>query len=260
MKTSMIKNMQWLLCAALLCVAEFASAQVATVFDVSGAVQAIPGAGSPRALRKGDSLNQGETIVTADGASIVLRFEDGQVVALTPRSRFTISNYTYDRAAPEKSNVLLSLIEGGMRAVTGLIGKRNPASVNYKAAQATIGIRGTDISVATVGGDLAISVTEGGISFTFQGKTTTVNAGEGVDARTDGSIRKAAISEFVKNLPPAFKSIFTDMDRITLSGLIRQAGQQDIRDNQTSPQGTPGTTSSNNGSSGSGGGGGASTR
>lgn len=247
---------RWLLCAALICAGDFAFAQVATVFELTGAAQAIPGAGAPRTLRKGDSLNQGETITTAEGSSIILRFEDGQVVALSAKSRFTIAAYTYNKTEPAKSTVLLSLLQGGMRAITGLIGKRDPALVTYKAANATIGIRGTDITVGTVGGNLAISVTEGAISFTFQGKTTTVNAGEGADARTDGSIRKTALADFQKSLSPEMKGIFSDADRLILDRLIRQAGQQDLRDNPKLTT-TPSATG-NTGSSGSGGAGGGS--
>lgn len=222
-------------------------AQVATVSDLSGAAQAIPAAGAPRDLRMGDALQQGDTIRTAAGSRIVLKFEDGQIIALTPNSRFTISNYIYNKAEPTKSNILLSLVDGGMRAITGLIGKAKPENVTYRAANATIGIRGTDISVGTVAGNLSISVTEGGISFTFQGKTTDVRAGEGVDARTDGTLRKAALSEFVNSLTPELKAIFSEFDRIALDRLIRQAGQQDLRENPPSP-----TTSLTNGRSGSG--------
>lgn len=241
MKLSMMKKLQVLLCAALVFAAEFAMAQAATVFDVSGTAQATSASGAARTLRKGDAVNQGETVVTGDGSNVVLKFEDGQVVALAARSRFAITNYTYNKTEPAKSNVLLSLLDGGMRAITGLIGKSDPSRVSYRAANATIGIRGTDITVGTVGGNLAISVTEGGISFVFQGKTTTVSAGEGVDARTDGTLRKAALNEFYASLSPEMKAVFTDADNRTLDRLIRQAGQQDLRENPLTSA-TPSTT------------------
>lgn len=242
------------LAVAMLC--ELAFAAPAVVASLTGTAQAIPGAGAPRTLRLGDEVNQAETIVTGPASSVVLRFEDNQIVALTPNSRLVVNAYVYDRNDAAKSNVLISLVEGGMRAVTGLIGRQRPTQVSYRAGNATIGIRGTDISIGTVAGNLAISVTEGGISFTFQGKTTTVDAGEGVDARSDGSVRKAALAAFVASLSPELKAIFSDMDKITLDRLIRQAGQQDLRDNPPSPLGTQSTTSSSSSS----GGGGASTR
>src|SRR5438309_1955263 len=140
MKLSIAKQFQVLLGVALLCLSELAMAQAATIFEMTGTAQAVPGAGTPRALRKGDTVNQGDTIVTSAGTTAIVRFDDGQIVALTGSSRFTISTYQYNRAEPAKSNVLFSLLEGGMRAVTGLIGKARPQQVAYRASNATIGI------------------------------------------------------------------------------------------------------------------------
>ncbi len=232
------------LVAVLLCQA--AVAAPAVVNDVTGTVQAIPTAGAPRTVRKGDDVNQGETIVTGANSNVTLLFEDGQIVALSSNSRMAVTAYSYNRADAGKSNILLSLAEGGMRAITGLIGKSRPESVSYRVRNATIGIRGTDITIGTVAGNLFIKVVEGEISFEFQGKTTTVKAGEGIDARADGTVRKAALAAFVDSLSPELKAIFSDMDKITLDRLIRQAGQQDLRDNPTSPLGTQNTRSNNN--------------
>jgi len=41
-------------------------------------------------------------------------------------------------------------LKGSARVVTGLIGKRNPKSVNYRTATATIGIRGTNFDMSCV--------------------------------------------------------------------------------------------------------------
>ena len=121
-------------------------AQAASVVELTGtATAAIITTGAPppagRALRKGDTVNQGETIKTGADSSMVLRFQDGQVVAMTSNSSMAINNYVYNAAEPAKSNVLLSLLNGGMRALTGLIGKARPQAVAYRAGNATIGIR-----------------------------------------------------------------------------------------------------------------------
>ena len=148
-------------------------AQVATVFELTGTATAAAAVatGSPaaalRTLRQGDRINQGDSIVTGAKSSIVLRFLDGQVVSLAANSTFAVTAYTYNAVNPAQSNVLLSLINGGMRAVTGLIGKARPQAVAYRAAGATVGIRGTDISIAVSGGTLILNVNTGLI--TFQG-------------------------------------------------------------------------------------------
>ena len=130
-----IRKVVFLFAAALMLAAGVASAQVATIFELTGTATATaavaPGApvAAGRALRKGDGINQGDSVTSGTASSVVLRFLDGQVVALAANSTFAVTNYSYNAAEPAKSNVLLSLINGGMRAVTGLIGKARPEAV-----------------------------------------------------------------------------------------------------------------------------------
>jgi FecR protein len=170
--------MKWLISFALFA-SSVAWAQVATVANLSGAAQAIPAVGAPRDLRMGDALSQGDTIRTAAGSTAVIRFEDGQIVALSANSRMAISNYVYNKMEPAKSSILLNLIDGGMRAVTGLIGKSRPESVTYRAANATIGIRGTDVTIGVSDGNLVVSVKNGMVTFTIGSYSVTIPAGKG---------------------------------------------------------------------------------
>ncbi len=184
------------LAALLLAELVFANA-VAT--SVSGTVQVATGTAAPRAVRQGDIVRQGDTITTGGGSSVVLRFDDGQVAALTANSRLAITTYSYNAQA-QTGNVLLSLFDGGMRAITGLIGRRQPQQVAYRAATATIGIRGTDVTLVTIAGNVVVTVTEGEISFTFAGQTITIPAGQGVNARTDGTFQRGAASQIAQQL------------------------------------------------------------
>lgn len=158
----MLKNV-WItfIGAALLLMSELALAQAATVANLQGTAQALPGAGAPRTLKQGDTVNQGETVSTGANSSIVLTFQDGQVVALTANSRLAVNTYSYNKEKPAESNVLLNLAQGGMRAITGLIGKARPTAVAYRAGNATIGIRGTDLEVGVGGDDLYVIAKEG---------------------------------------------------------------------------------------------------
>src|SRR5262245_10516760 len=157
----------------LLALAELAFAN-ARVTTVSGTVSAAVGAGPSRTLRQGDTVKQGETVVTGENSSAVLLFDDGQITALTANARLTVTTYTYNPQSGS-GNILLSLVSGGMRAITGLIGKNNPQQVAYRAATATIGIRGTDVTVVlNRDGSYVVTVTEGSISFTVAGQTAVV--------------------------------------------------------------------------------------
>src|SRR5688572_11110041 len=138
----------------------------AVVTSLTGTVQAQSGTGPMRTLRQGDEIAQGTTVSTGPASSAVLKFDDGQVVALTANTRMTVTTYQY-APATGTGNILLSLIDGGMRAITGLIGRNSPDRVAFRAATATIGIRGTDVTIVTSQGNVVVSVTEGAVSFTF---------------------------------------------------------------------------------------------
>jgi len=89
--------------------------------------------------------------------------------------------------------VLLSLVTGSMRAITGLIGKASPERVAYKAGNATMGIRGTDIKFATDAGNVVMTVTTGKVSFTFNGNTTVVVSGQALLTK-DGKLTEGMIA------------------------------------------------------------------
>jgi len=63
---------------------------------------------------------------------------------LKPNTQFKVEKYTYDQAKPKEDIGNFNLIKGGLRAVTGQIGKRgNQDAYRMKTPTATIGIRGT---------------------------------------------------------------------------------------------------------------------
>lgn len=181
------------LVAGLAFAAISAFAQTAQVVDLTGTAtarvvpaaapgQPAPTPGAARNLRTGDAVNAGETISTGPNSRLALRFDDGQLVSLTSNSSFRIDTYTYNRTEPERSSVLLSLLSGGMRAITGAIGKARPQAVAYRAGNATIGIRGTDVTFAIAGGNLIVNVSTGQISFvpSSGAAPVSVTAGNGV--------------------------------------------------------------------------------
>src|SRR4051812_4030015 len=174
----MIKKISVLLAFVALMFADLALAQgSAVVTNAVGTTQVQTGAATPRTLRVGDAVQQGDTVSTGGGSSLVLKFDDGEVTALTQNSRMTITAYQYEPTS-RSGNMLLSLVTGGMRAITGLLGRDQPQRVSYRAATATIGIRGTDATIITDGTDVAVVVTEGAVTFTYGGQTITIPAGQ----------------------------------------------------------------------------------
>jgi hypothetical protein len=98
-------------------------------------------------LRTGDIVEPGQTIVTEDNSTAVIKFEDGQVLAMSPRSSFVVREYVYNKQQIRSSSAAFELLRGGLRFITGVIGSTNPNAVRIRAGNATIGIRGTDGTV-----------------------------------------------------------------------------------------------------------------
>jgi hypothetical protein len=54
-----------------------------------------------------------------------------------------VEKFAYEEAKPENDGVIFGLIKGGLRSITGLLGKRNHERFVLNTPTATIGIRGT---------------------------------------------------------------------------------------------------------------------
>lgn len=148
------------------------AAPVAYVHELTGNMQLQYGTRAPQGLKIGDTVDSGATLITGAGSNAVVKFEDGQIVALQPDTRFAVRQYQFVKTNVAKSNSALELLAGGLRFVTGMIGATNRDAFKFTAGTATIGIRGTDgsaflnqatgeVSAATNSGTLTISNSRG---------------------------------------------------------------------------------------------------
>ncbi|GAB4173949.1 MAG: hypothetical protein OHK0026_02670 [Rhodocyclaceae bacterium] len=166
----------WVCALAFALQAGYAAA-AATVRSAVGDVKVVSGAAAPVAVSKGQTVASGATIATGDNGRAILRFDDGQVVALHGNTSFRIDEFRFEAARPEAGSAFFSLLKGAIRAVTGLIGQRNARLVAFRTPQATIGIRGTDFMMAIVN-PLYLNVISGGITAENAGGTAAFGAGQ----------------------------------------------------------------------------------
>ena len=117
---------------------------IGEVVMTKGVVTARSDVRSLAALAKGSPIYLADIIETATRSFAVIKFNDGGKVTLRPESRFDLNEYD-DTAGQEKES--FALIKGGLRAVTGAIGKARPEDVTYTARNTTIGIRGTTLVI-----------------------------------------------------------------------------------------------------------------
>ncbi len=113
-----------------------------------GEVSVLSRDGAPRGVAKGDRVREGETILTGPDGEMLLTTDDSGVLAIRPRSRLTIEAYKVNGNTAD--SVVLNLLRGSLRSITGWISKTSPKNYRVTTNTATIGIRGTDHEVAIV--------------------------------------------------------------------------------------------------------------
>ena len=165
-----------------------AVAQTAARIDfATGNVTASTADGRSRALTRGSDLQVGETVNTQQGRA-QMRFTDGAFVSLQPQTEFKIENYVFEGRGSPKESAVMNLLKGGMRTITGLIGRTNRDGYRLQTATATVGIRGTGYSVSyDAGGSVTIFVAEGATTVTNLTGTAVIPGGRGVTVNDQNS-------------------------------------------------------------------------
>jgi len=169
------KYMTLLATLFLLGLPAMALGSVGTVNFAYGPVVATDAGGESRPLSKGSELNVGDTVDTQTGRAH-LKFNDGGYVSLQPETQFRIDDYRFNQDNAEADRGIFSLIRGGLRALTGLIGKTDRESYQLNTPVVTIGIRGTGYTAMVDDEGANVSVGEGGIIMTNDQGTHVVNA------------------------------------------------------------------------------------
>lgn len=169
------------------------TAGVGQITHLSGTVAVKRSDGTAKVLSVKSDIQQGDTLSTQDDTYARIKFVDGAEVVLRPNSELKVAAYSYNQAKPENDNVLLSMFKGGLRAVTGLLGKRNRDKVSFTTPTATIGIRGTHFgalfcnndcgNIPTTSGSppengLHVDVTNGAINLKNEGGEQLIGTGQ----------------------------------------------------------------------------------
>ena len=121
---------------------------VARVAVLAGSASAIGTDGQTRALNEGGALFSGDSVRTAKGSYAVLGFRDRSKVTVVADSEFKLEDVRFTGAQSDTGNFAVRVVRGGIRALTGLLARRDPKSVSVGAGSATIGIRGTGFDAA----------------------------------------------------------------------------------------------------------------
>jgi len=115
-----------------------------TVTHLSGTLSVIRPDGAVRILSQKSAVAPGDTLTTQRDSYAQINFADGSSMTMRPNTQMKIESYTFVQDKPQADNSLFRLLKGGLRTVTGLIGKRgNMDAYRIGTSTATIGIRGS---------------------------------------------------------------------------------------------------------------------
>ncbi|MFO1191783.1 MAG: FecR domain-containing protein [Rhodoferax sp.] len=189
-----------------------------------------PGQGA-RILGKGLELREGDTLSTAEGASAVIRMQDGTRMTLRPGTDMVVQRFQYREGATNNSMVM-QLFSGGLRAITGLISKGSPDAAQLQTRTATIGIRGTDFDARLCQNDCAAEssrVTESARPNAVQASAKLVSTQGEINAVDTNGTRRRLVDggaiypgETVETGPAARGVLaFRDDSRLTLGATTR---------------------------------------
>lgn len=191
--------------------------------------------GGTAPLVKGKDIESGQAILTGASGRAQVRFTDGGLVSLQPNTEFKVANYV-DKADPKEDRFLVDLLRGSMRAITGLIGKRNRENYKVTTTTATIGIRGSGFNVGyNPDGSLGVTTELDAIEVCNAGGCVGLTAGESVRVVNNNDAPVRTNVRATVPTPP------TETERIVVERVNQEGQSAIVIGSSSSPTGDSGT-------------------
>ena len=141
-----------LTCLAL-CLAPLLAIQAQTAdLDIAGNVItaatdsiAIDPNGDQRDIARRSAIYTGESIQSSSTGSVQVRMKDTALISLNCNSTLKIENYVYEHS--QSDQVILSLLEGSLRTITGDVGEYNSTQYRLNVSGAWVNTRNADFEV-----------------------------------------------------------------------------------------------------------------
>ena len=120
------------------------AAGAGVITHLSGTMSVQRPDGSVRILSQKSEVQPGDVLTTQRDSYAQINFTDGSAATMRPNTTMKLEAYSFTQEKPQGDAMFMRLIKGGLRTVTGLIGKRGDQD-SYKigTSTATIGIRGS---------------------------------------------------------------------------------------------------------------------
>lgn len=187
------------------------------VANLSGPLSAKGEDGSMRVLGINSAVRSGDTLYTEKDTYARVKFADGGEITLRPNSQMAIEKFEHAVDKPNDGNAFFRLVKGGLRAISGLIGKNRREGYRMDTPTATIGIRGTHFglifcqddcgNIKTASGGtpengLHVDIAEGAVFVSTQAGGAQFSAGENALVRTKNDVPLRIAPENAIKVPP----------------------------------------------------------
>jgi len=147
----------------LLCSAGSWAQEAGVLTHLSGTIVATKVDGSTRLLSVRSQVIDGERLATQNNTYARIKFKDNSEIVMRPNSQLFVGKVNYEPEAKDSDSFSVNLLKGGMRMVTGLIGKRNIERIKVDTPTATVGIRGTHFGLLMCQADCGNIQTSSGV-------------------------------------------------------------------------------------------------
>ena len=174
-------------------------------------------------LKRRGKVFEGDTIKVGKKSRLQLRFIDNQLVVLKANTVFRIDEYKFKDKNDNNKSAALTLLKGGMRSVTGLIGKSARDKYKVRTPVATMGVRGTHYILQVCNSDCGDGV---------QGLVGTVLEGE-IEMTNDGGTSTFGTDQFF-NVPSSNDApkTMTNPPSVLISRSETESNKEDKEDNK----------------------------
>jgi hypothetical protein len=207
------------------------STEAGRFLSVVGDVRVGREGGQQRAAQRAAEFYEGESIVTGSGALAQLRMSDGALMSVRGETEIKLDRFSYSGENDRNASFFMSVLKGGLRTITGVIGKQNRDRYRITTATVTLGVRGTDFEIVHVPQAISSEVPAGTYNRVYEGVTSFQNkAGAALLVSRDQTAFVALQGSTAPVLVPPPAAIFsrpTPIPQIAPQGLRQDDGKVD---------------------------------
>jgi len=167
-----------MVCAGMLSAGVQAQESAGQALWVFGKVERVGTDGVAMPLSKGSALYEGDEIRAGADAHAQLVMSDEALLAVRPNSSLRLDTYRYAGREDGSERAMIELVKGGMRSITGAVGRTNKDNFRIRNKSHLIGIRGTDHETFATEAGTYNRVTAGGTYLESEAGRLSLSPGE----------------------------------------------------------------------------------